>query len=317
MKAPLKKILVTGCGGFLAGHIYRRLDEKSGWRLFGIGDTPCPDPRVRRRQVDLRRPAQVRRAIAAIRPDLTIHLAAVSNVGFSWKNPRLTYEVNFMGTVHLLEALSDLAPGGRVLLASSAEVYAEQGAVPLNENSPLDSGNPYALSKTAMEKAGAFFSKSRGLEVITVRPFNFTGPGQTRSFVAPDFAAQVAECEAGRREKLIRVGNLAAVRDFSDVRDIADKILIAALEAKSGEIFNLCSGRGLAIREILDILLAQARTTIEVEVEESRFRPLDRPVIIGDGGLFEQRFGAGQLIPLEKTLADLLDEQRRAICQTV
>jgi len=307
-----KRLLVTGCGGFLAGHIFKALLVEDRWQLFGIGDTPCSIPGVSWQLVDLRRPTQVRQAIAAIRPDLTIHLAAVSNVGFSWKKPRLTYEINFMGSVHLLEALARHSPGSRAVLASSAEVYRDLGPVPLAENCALECDNPYALSKAAMEKAGELFSRNHQLEVIRVRPFNFTGPGQSRSFVTADFVAQVAACEARRREAVIKVGNLAAVRDFSDVRDIVCKLLTVTREAQPGEVFNLCSGRAYSIREILDRLLALAGVSIEVQIEASRFRPLDRPVIIGDGGLFNRRFGTRQLISLEETLSDMLREQRAA-----
>jgi GDP-4-dehydro-6-deoxy-D-mannose reductase len=140
-----------------------------------------------------------------------------------------------------------------------------------------------------------------------VRAFNFTGPGQDRKFVASDFASQVARIERGELAPVIRVGNLEAERDFSDVRDVARFVQAIAARAEAGEVYNVCSGRTYSIRRILDILLAQARVAIRVEVDPTRFRPLDNPVLSGDPTQIRRRFGLAPEIPIERTLGDLLD----------
>jgi len=299
---------VTGCSGFLASHLLKLLQREARNKIFGITEVPgfiYPDVEVF--QVDIRRREDIAHVLEIIRPDLTFHLAAVANVGFAWKNPQLTYDVNFMGTSNLLEALQASAPDSRLLLMSSAEVYRAGGDAPIGEDSPLVCQNPYALSKLAMEMLGDLYWRAFAMKVCKIRAFNFTGPGQDEKFVASDFANQIAKIERGERPPVIRVGNLAAVRDFSDVRDVARYLQVIGGKGAGGEVFNLCSGRAYSIHQVLDILLAQARVPIRVEVDSNRFRPLDNPQILGDCRLIRSRFGLHPEFTLEKTLRDLLD----------
>jgi GDP-4-dehydro-6-deoxy-D-mannose reductase len=268
-------------------------------------------------QVDIRRRLDIAQMLEIIRPDVTYHLAAVANVGFTWKNPELTYEVNFIGSSNLLEALQASAPDSRLLLMSSAEVYqtlparaAGEGGEPCRESSPTAPQNPYALSKLAMEMLGDLYGRAFAMKACIVRAFNFTGPGQERRFVAADFASQVARIERGQAAPVIRVGNLQAERDFSDVRDVARWLPVIAAGARPGEVVNACSGQAVSIRRILDILLEAARVPIRVEVDPSRFRPLDNPVLRGDPQRLRRRFGLAAEFPLERTLGDLLDHWR-------
>lgn len=307
----MSRILVTGCSGFLASHLLKRLLGEERNKVFGITEIPgftYPDVEVF--QVDIRRRDDIAQMLEIIRPDVTFHLAAVANVGFAWKNPELTYDVNFMGTSNLLEALQAWAPDSRLLLMSSAEVYRPADGVPFSESSPIAPQNPYALSKAAMEMLGQLYGRVFGMKAFTVRAFNFTGPGQDRKFVASDFASQVARIERGEMPPVIRVGNLDALRDFSDVRDVARYLQVIAAGAEAGEVFNVCSGRTCSIRSILDILLARARVAIRVEVDPDRFRPLDNPLQSGDTTRLRRRFGLVPEIPFERTLSDLLDYWR-------
>ncbi len=304
----MAKVLVTGCSGFLAGHLLPRLAAGPGDRVFGLTEVEgfAPPAGVQRvYPVDLCDRRLLPEVIAEVRPQVVYHLAAITNVGFAWKNPLLTYEVNVIGSVALFEALRRFAPGCRVLVMSSAEVYENRGQ-PLTEASPLHCLNPYALSKMTMEMAAGMYGRVHGLEVIRLRAFNFTGPGQDRKFAASDFAWQIARIERGEQEPLIRIGNLEAVRDFSDVRDIARCLQAVGRGGRNGEVFNLCSGRLYSIRQILDQLLSLSARAIRVEVDADRLRPSDAPLLVGDGGLFQRRFGTGPEIPLERTLADLL-----------
>lgn len=306
----MNRILVTGCSGFLASHLLKLLQREPRNKIFGITEVPgfiYPDVEVF--QVDIRRRGDIAQMLEIIRPDLTFHLAAVASVGFAWKNPELTYDVNFMGSSNLLEALQASAPDSRLVLMSSAEIY-QPSERPIREKDPVVCRSPYALSKLAMEMLGDLYWRAFGMKVCKIRAFNFTGPGQDRKFVAADFACQIAGIERGERPPVIRVGNLDALRDFSDVRDVARCVQAVGAGARGGEVFNVCSGRVYAIRQILDILLAQARTPIRVEVDRERLRPLDNPVISGDCSLLRGRFGLSPEYPIERTLGDLLDYWR-------
>lgn len=309
----MNRILVTGCSGFLASHLLKLLQRQDRNKLFGITEVPgftYPDVEVF--QVDIRRRDDISHVLEIIRPDVTFHLAAVANVGFAWKNPQLTYDVNFMGTSNLLEALQASAPDSRLILMSSAEVYQTGGEGPIGENSSTLCQNPYALSKLAMEMLGDLYWHAFAMNVCKIRAFNFTGPGQDEKFVASDFASQIARIERGERPPVIRVGNLAAVRDFSDVRDVARCLEVIGGKSAGGEVFNLCSGRAYSIRQVLDILLAQARVPIRVEVDANKFRPLDNPQMLGDCRLIRSRFGLRPEFTFEKTLLDLLDYWRES-----
>jgi GDP-4-dehydro-6-deoxy-D-mannose reductase len=307
----MNRILVTGCSGFLASHLLKLLQQDGKSKIFGITEVPgFSYPHVEVSQVDIRRRDDVIHLLAGIRPDITYHLAAVTNVGFAWKNPYLTYEVNFFGSSNLLEAILPIAPHSKLVLMSSAEVYRSDGKTPINEGSPTQSQNPYALSKLVMEMLGDLYWKTHGLNVCKLRAFNFTGPGQDMKFVASDFASQIAASEKGKQEAVIRVGNLAAIRDFSDVRDIARYVQVIGQRGKGGEVYNLCSGRSYSINKILEVLLSYAKKTIRVEVDAEKFRPLDNPRIDGDPSRIKTEFGLRPEIAMEKTLLDLLDYWR-------
>ncbi len=309
----MNRILLTGCSGFLASHLLKLLQREDRNKIFGITEVPgfiYPDVEVF--QVDIRRRDDIAHVLDIIRPDVTFHLAAVANVGFAWKNPQLTYDVNFMGTSNLLEALQASAPDSRLLLMSSAEVYQSGGEAPIAEDGATVCQNPYALSKLAMEMLGDLYWRAFAMKVCKIRAFNFTGPGQDSKFVAADFARQIAMIERGERPPVIRVGNLAAVRDFSDVRDVARYLRVIGEKCAGGEVFNLCSGRAYSIRQVLDILLAQARVPIRVEVDANKFRPLDAPQTLGDCRLIRSRFDLQPEFAMEKTLLDLLDYWRES-----
>jgi GDP-4-dehydro-6-deoxy-D-mannose reductase len=307
----MTRILVTGCSGFLAAHLLQLLQRDGKSKIFGITEVSgFSHPQVDVSQVDIRRRDDMIHLLAAIRPDITFHLAAVTNVGFAWKNPYLTYEVNFLGSSNLLEAILPVASHSRLVLMSSAEVYRSDGGTPINENSPTQSQNPYALSKLVMEMLGDLYWKTHGLNVCKLRAFNFTGPGQDAKFVASDFASQIAAIEKGKQEAVIRVGNLAAIRDFSDVRDVARYVQVLGQRGKGGEVYNLCSGRSYSIEKILEVLLSLAKKSIRVEVDTGKFRPLDNPQITGDCSRIRSEFGLRPEIAMEKTLLDLLNYWR-------
>ncbi|HDP94703.1 MAG TPA: NAD-dependent epimerase/dehydratase family protein [Candidatus Aminicenantes bacterium] len=309
----MQRVLITGCTGFLGRHLVELLNRDPQYRLFGITDeSGITIPGIEIRQSDIRNRDHLFQLIGEWKPDQVFHLAAITNVGFSWAHQQLTYEVNFMGSLHLMEALAQFVPQSRILIMSSAEI----AGLNLNETPEgpqLNIRSPYALSKAAMEMLASLFLARSALSVVPVRAFNFTGPGQDPQFVAPNFARQVARIEAGTAPPVIRVGNLSTRRDFSDVRDMARYVAAAGFTGKRGRLMRLGSGNVISIQQILDTLLSLSRVPITVEVDPGRFRPLDIPELKGDCALLHREMGLTPNYSLEQTLLDLLDEWRMKV----
>lgn len=312
-ESKIKRVLVTGVSGFLASHLVQDLHRK-GIEIYGISDL-LPDPDVMRsisdfRKLDIRDGSRLHQYAAEIRPEILFHLAAVTNVGFSWQHPALTYEINLSGSSNLIESVAAAGFPCTVILMSSAELYRHQAA-PLTEESPLSCRSPYALSKWAMEKLVDLFSHHPQLRFMVVRAFNFTGPRQSPQFVASDFARQIARIELGLAKPIIEVGNLSARRDFSDVRDITRYLVeLSLIGGNQPETINLCSGKAVAIQDILDILLSLTDQKIEIRIAPKRFRPVDNPILLGSTKRLNERYSLQPRFTLKETLNDLLDYWR-------
>ena len=311
----MSRILITGCSGFLAHFLINQLrEEGSGHDIHGLTEvTDFKSDRFHVHNLDIRDSEKIDLAIKSLRPDIVYHLAAVSNVAYSWKNPKLTYEVNFIGSSNLFESLHRYCPESRVVLMSSAELYGKGSNEPIAENHPVVIRNPYALSKRAMEIAGDMYAGAMGMDIIKVRSFNFTGPGQDKHFVCSDFAYQIARIEKGGREPVIRVGNLSAVRDFSDVRDIALYLVEIGKRGESGFLYHVCSGIRNSIQSVLDRLLSISEVEIEIVVDQSKFRPVDTPILVGDCSLLKRKFNCHPRFEFSQTLEDILNDWRYRI----
>ena len=310
----MKRVFITGCSGFLASYLVDLLHKEGTCRLSGITEIPGFDSdRIDVYNIDIRNKEKLFSIVKKIKPHVTFHLAAITNVGFSWKNQDLTYEVNFIGSSNLLEAIALFAADSRVLLMSSAELYGDKEKKLLDENTAISVRNPYSLSKYAMELAADLSIKSKDLDIIKLRSFNFTGPGQDKKFVTSDFSSQIAALEKGKKEPVIRVGNLSAVRDFSDVRDTARYLKIISQEGSRGDIYNLCSGTTYSIKELLDILLSFSGKEIKIVEDKERFRSLDIPRLAGDNSLIRKKFNLQPQYKIEQTLLDLLNYWREKI----
>ena len=293
----MKKILITGCSGFLGTYLSGVLKENNNNVLYGITEVSgYKADNMDVFTVDIREREEVFRVVEEVKPDFTFHLAAISNVGFSWRNQKLTYEVNFIGSSNLVEALSFFSPGSRIILMSTAEIS--------------DKISPYSLSKAAMEMMGDLYINSKNMDIIKIRSFNFTGPGQDRQFVASDFAFQISEIEKGNKKPVIEVGNLSAVRDFSDVRDISRYLRTISYMGDRGDTYLLCSGKSFSIKEILDILLSLSEKKIKVVVDKNKFRPVDAPVLEGDNSVLKNKFNLKPRYDMKQTLLDLLNYWR-------
>lgn len=316
------KALVTGTAGFVGNHLARLLLNE-GVEVWGtvLNDREKLNEdiagKVNILTCDIRDAVQIRSVLTACRPDYVFHLAAQSNVARSWDNPAETLEINVMGTINLLDEIVQQGSNPKILLAGSAEEYgsAASDRMPINESTPLNPANPYGSSKAAVSMLFRQYYIKYSLSVVYTRAFNHIGPGQTPGFVTVDFAKQVAEIEAGKREPVIMVGNLGAQRDFTDVRDVVKAYWAVIRRGVPGEVYNVGSGRTLAVQRVLDILLEKALVPIKIQRDQDRLRPSDVPVMVGDIAKIKAATGWEPLIPIEQSLVDILDYWRHKVNQ--
>jgi GDP-4-dehydro-6-deoxy-D-mannose reductase len=313
-------ILVTGAAGFAGSHLLELLARDAAdvvaWRRPhsvrpGASPSAAAVARTRWEDIDLLDAGAVRDGVARVGPSLVYHCAGEAHVGRSWDHVESTLATNVRGTHHLLDGLRRSGPGSdgvRVVIPSSALVYASADEA-LTEDHPLVPGSPYGLSKLAQELVGRR-AIGDGLHVTIARAFNHFGPRQDPWFVASGFARRIADIEAGRWEPEIAVGNLDARRDLTDVRDTVRAYRLILERAEPGRPYNICSGHAIAIRDLLDMLLARARVPIRVRVDPNRYRPNDVPLLLGDPRRIRDELGWTPAIPIEQTLDDLLEYWR-------
>jgi GDP-4-dehydro-6-deoxy-D-mannose reductase len=286
---------VTGGHGFVGTWLVRHLSD--------AGDevtAPHAD------DVDILDAAALARAVADARPDAVYHLAGFAHVGQSWDRPAEVFRVNAEGTLNVLEA-ARLCPSGmpRVLVVSSAEVYGRVApeAVPLAESSPIRPVTPYAASKAAAEVVALQAWLGREVPAVIARPFNHTGPGQLADFAVPAFARRIAEAADGG---VLRVGNLSARRDITDVRDVVRAYRLLVERGRPGQAYNVCSAGDVAMDEVVQRLLALSGKALHIEVDPELVRPADVPVLRGDFSRLADETGWQPEIALDQTLADVL-----------
>ncbi|MGD0093456.1 MAG: GDP-mannose 4,6-dehydratase [Planctomycetota bacterium] len=311
------RVLITGSEGFAGSHLVDHClslgDEvwgtcRPGSRASNL--THCLD-HVTLRVGDLAQPDFMRGVLREAHFDVVFHLAAISVIHDAQREPARTYEVNLLGSIHLLEAVRTQSPRTRVVLASSAEVYGpvKPEDLPLTEAQPFAPANIFAAGKAAMELAAHPFVQTYGLHVVITRPFNHTGPRQRPNFVCSTFAQQLVQVEHGA-EPVIRTGDLSPRRDFSDVRDIVRAYRLLGLHGSKGEVYNLASGASVPVQQILDMLVQMARVKVEVRRDASRVRETDVMDVRGSYAKIKNATGWAPEIPLEKTLRDLLNWHR-------
>jgi GDP-4-dehydro-6-deoxy-D-mannose reductase len=319
------RVLITGITGFAGSHLAEYLlDHQPQVEVWGIyrwrsrlENLENVQGRVKMIECDLRDFTSVHAALAQARPDAIFHLAAQSFVPSSWKAPNDTLITNVTGQTNLFEAVRFLGLDPVIQIACSSEEYGMvyPDEVPIREDNPLRPLSPYAVSKVAQDMMAYQYFQSYGLKTVRTRGFNHTGPRRGDVFVTSNFAKQIATIEAGKAEPVIRVGNLEAVRDFTDVRDMVRAYWLAATKAKPGEVYNLATGSGITIQELLDRLLALSRVKVRVEQDPDRMRPSDVVRLIGDSSKFRADTGWAPEIPFDKTLADLLAYWRERVAR--
>jgi GDP-4-dehydro-6-deoxy-D-mannose reductase len=274
--------------------------------LTVVGDTAVvPGP-----EVDVTDGARVAAAMKEAAPDVVYHLAALTHVGRSWSEPAETFRVNAMGTLNVLEAAAHCEVPPTVVLVSSAEVYGPATEPkPLDEQTELRPVTPYAVSKVAAEFLGLQSFLGRGLRVIRARPFNHVGPGQADDFVVSALARRMVEVEL-RGSETVQVGNLAASRDFTDVRDVVRAYRLLALNGVAGEPYNICSGVAVTIAELAAEMAGLLSYEVKLVQDPALFRPVEIPVLVGNASKLVAATGWHPSVPLAATLADVLDYWR-------
>jgi GDP-4-dehydro-6-deoxy-D-mannose reductase len=310
----LRPTLITGATGFAGGHLVDRLAGREPIVAWHRPETrpPIPASGVRWQGIDIRDRESVASAIAEARPGRIYHVAGAPRVDTSWTDVVPHLETNVLGTHHLLKAVKRAGLDCRVLVVSSAMVYAV-GPEPLDESADLRPSSPYGVSKLAQDDLSRRAVTEWNLDVVVARPFNHIGPRQDPGFAVSSFARQVAFIEAGRAEAVIEVGNLDARRDFTDVRDVAAAYEALMSRGRTGRAYNICSGRGTRISDVLSAVLALSRTPVRVAVDPTLLRPSDMPVFVGNASRIRDEAGWSPERSLEQTLADTLDWWRARV----
>ena len=303
--------LVTGATGFAGSHLVDHLLEReprvAAWGHAGGRDTPAAgDGRVVWSRLDIVDTDAMAAALDALRPSAIYHCAGFADVHAAWRTTAPALQVNALGTHHLLEAVRRTGLTIPILVVGSALVYRPSTAA-VDEQNPIGPTTPYGVSKLAQEMA----ARASGLPVLLARPFNHAGPRQSDAYVTSSFARQIAEIESGLREPVLRVGNLDAQRDVTDVRDIVRAYRLIVERGHPHRPYNICSGRAYRIADLMNLLVSGARVAIRVVTDPARLRPSDTPVILGSYARLQGDTGWRPLIPIERTLGDLLDYWRR------
>jgi GDP-4-dehydro-6-deoxy-D-mannose reductase len=317
------RALITGMTGFAGSHLAEYLlAEHPDVEVYGthrwrsrMENVEHLRSKVKLLEADLRDYTSMHSALERSRPDVIFHLAAQSFVPSSWTAPNDTLTTNVSGQTNLFEAVRALRLDPVIQIACSSEQYGLvlPGETPIKETNPLRPLSPYAVSKVAQDYLGYQYFQSYGLKVVRTRGFNHTGPRRGHVFVTSNFCSQVAAIEMGLQEPVIRVGNIDAIRDFTDVRDMVRAYWLAVTKAKPGEVYNIATGHGIVIREMLERLIALANVEVKIETDPERLRPSDVEVLIGDASKFKADTGWEPRIPFDQTLRDLLDYWRHTL----
>jgi len=318
-----KKALIIGAAGFVGPYLAAACQKNLDADVIGtklerekLELNAAEGHRTEVLNLDIMDDKAVLALLDENRPQYIFHLAAQSSVAYSWKNPELTIDVNVKGALHLLEALRTLKEkdgyNPHVLMVGSSEEYGrpqtQDGRI--DENHPVHPVNIYAATKACQNMLARIYAEAYSLNIVMTRSFNHIGPGQAPTFVVADFCQQVAKIERGEQEPVIRVGNLSAKRDFTDVRDVVNAYTALIEKGQRGETYNIGTGKPRAISEILDKVVAQSNVEIKVEVDSQKLRPVDVPIIDPNTVKLRSITDWQPRIGIMETIGDILEQWR-------
>jgi len=316
-------ILITGITGFagshLADYIFKNHPDVNvfgtyRWRSR-MDNIRHIQERVHLIEADIKDMVSLKKCLEEIKPERIFHLAAQSYVPASWRLPAETFAINAIGQINLFEAVLSLGQTPRIQIAGSSEEYGlvNSDEVPMKETNPLRPLSPYAVSKVAQDMLGYQYFKSYGLHIVRTRGFNHTGPRRGDVFICSSFAKQIVEIEKKLREPILRVGNLDARRDFTDVRDTVGAYWLSLENGIPGEVYNIGSEKTYIVRDVLDLLLGLTDVEVKIEIDPARLRPSDVPVLLSDSSKFKSLTGWAPQVPFRQSLQDLMDYWREKI----
>jgi len=317
------RILVTGVAGFVGRHLLGHLVTAGGCEVHGVDhaslDAMAEAGELRSglasyRPLDITDAAAMEAWVREEKPDAIVHLAAQASGAESLERPAATYRVNALGALNLLEVARVAASKAAILIVGSADIYGSGPAgARIREDAPIRPSNPYAVSKAAQDSLGEVYAATYGLRVIRTRTFTHTGPGQRPRFALAGFADQLARIDAGLAPAEILVGNLDTVREYGDVRDVVRAYRLLLERGEAGEAYNVGTGRGFVLRELLDRLIGISRVSAQVKTDPARLRARDVDHLVGDPAKLEARTGWTPAYSIDQTLADLFRDARERV----
>ena len=315
-----RRVMVIGASGFVGGHLLKCLVDQGYTDLVAtklphesIAPVPGAESRIKIVDLNILHAEDTAAMLGEFRPELLIHLAAQSSVGLSFSKPELTMQINILGSLHILDGIRAAGCQTRLLFIGSSEQYGiiAPSDLPVSEAKIPVPVSPYAVSKLAVEQLALVYAKSYEMDVILVRAFNHIGPGQLPIFVVSDFARQIVAVEKGLVEPVMRVGDLSARRDFTDVRDIVRGYVALIEQGCSSEVYNIGSGVSYEVRDVLSRLLAASSVSIDVQMDPARIRPVEVPDIRADISKIRNDTGWSPILSLDQSLVDVLEYWRQ------
>jgi GDP-4-dehydro-6-deoxy-D-mannose reductase len=300
--------VIIGAAGFVGTYLITELSVRRQWN---VAATKLASERINNKNctffdLDILDENAVFDILRNLKPDIIYHLAAQSSVALSWEKPGLTIDVNIKGAVNLLNAVKRLGYNPRVVLIGSSEEYGPTSAAdcPIRETSPANPQNIYALTKHTQNLLGSLYAQVYKMNIIATRSFNHIGPGQSPQFVFADFCKQAAEISAGKRDPVIYTGNLNVKRDFTDVRDVVNAYALLGEKGKSGETYNVGSGKAVELNAMIKQIINFSSKKIELRIDEKKLRLVDVPVVYADITKIHRCIGWLPEIPLDRTIRE-------------